>query len=78
MGLTGVLYQWYSTLSMKGAELRKLRNQLRLTQFEMAGKLGVTSTTVARWERGERKISEPVAQLVRLFVRDAASKPKED
>jgi DNA-binding transcriptional regulator YiaG len=30
----------------------------------MAAKLGVTSNTVARWERDEVSISEPMARLI--------------
>ena len=52
---------------MTGDELRRLRRRLGLTQVQLAERLGVTSTSVARWERGERAISEPVARLVRLL-----------
>jgi DNA-binding transcriptional regulator YiaG len=59
-----------------GKELRQLRQDvLNLTQALLADRLGVTSTTVARWERGERTISEPVARLVR-FLADTAPKRK--
>lgn len=38
------------------AELRAKRSALGLTQERLAEALGVTATTVARWERGERRI----------------------
>jgi len=37
---------------MKGKELRKLRKGLGLSQAAFARILGVTVTTVSRWERG--------------------------
>jgi len=37
-------------------ELRDKRIKLGLTQIKFAELLGVTSNTVARWERGELKI----------------------
>jgi transcriptional regulator with XRE-family HTH domain len=49
---------------MKGKELRSIRNKLRWTQVEMATALRVTPNTVARWERDERAISEPIAKLI--------------
>ena len=49
---------------MKGKELRTIRNKLDWTQVEMATALRVTSNTVARWERDERAISEPMAKLI--------------
>jgi non-specific serine/threonine protein kinase len=36
------------------AEFRERRHRLGLTQRQLAQELGVTETTVARWERGER------------------------
>ena len=58
---------------MTGQELRAQRRRLGLTQRLLAERVGVTSTSVARWERGERGISEPVARLVRLLAETAAS-----
>jgi len=41
---------------MNGKELKEKRNQLSFTQEQLANELGVTSNTVARWERDEMKI----------------------
>jgi transcriptional regulator with XRE-family HTH domain len=51
------------------AELRARRQTLGLTQARLAALLGVTSTTVARWERMEQRIGHPErvsAALARL------------
>jgi transcriptional regulator with XRE-family HTH domain len=53
---------------MTGAELRRIRTRLGLTQVQMAARLGVTNTTVARWERDEVGIGEVVARFVRLVA----------
>lgn len=52
---------------MTGTELKAQRTRLGLTQLELAAKLGVTANSVARWERGERGISEPIAKLVQML-----------
>ena len=54
-------------MPMAGTELRKLRQRLKLTQAQMAKKVGVHSNSLARMERGEMTISEPVARLVRFI-----------
>ena len=41
---------------MAGEEIRDFRKKIKLTQKELALKLGVTSQTVANWEQG---ISKP-------------------
>ena len=53
---------------MTGTQLKRRRRQLGLTQRQLADRLGVTETTVARWERGERRISEPVSRLLALLT----------
>jgi DNA-binding transcriptional regulator YiaG len=53
---------------MRGAECRRLRRALGLTQVEFAERLGVTGNTVARWERDEMTIREPMAKLIRLLM----------
>ena len=52
---------------MKGAVLRKRRKELGMSQAELANKLGVAANTVARYERDESGIPEPVARLVMLI-----------
>lgn len=52
---------------MTGKGLKQKRAQLGLTQVQLAARLGVSANAVARWERGERRISEPVARLLTLL-----------
>jgi transcriptional regulator with XRE-family HTH domain len=59
---------------MDGKELRKRRDQMKLTQVELAEELGVTSNTVARYERDELAIPEPVARLTVLLQKLKAEK----
>jgi transcriptional regulator with XRE-family HTH domain len=54
--------------TVHGRTLKRARKALRLTQVELAKRLGVAGNTVARWERGEVTIPEPVAKLVRLIA----------
>ena len=55
-------------MGMAGDELRKHRRQLNLTQKEMANVVGVHKNSLARMERDEMTISEPVARFIRLLV----------
>lgn len=61
-------------MPMKGKELRAIRKRLGWTQAEFAESLGVAENTVARWERDERTIREPVARFIRAIA--AREKPK--
>lgn len=50
-------------------EIRFLRNTLDLTQADLAEKLGNTSQSVARWEKGECEIPGAAEKLLRaLFL----------
>jgi len=55
-------------MPMKGPELRRLRHRMKLTQNQLAEKLGVTENTVARWERDEMKMSES-ARLMKILAK---------
>jgi len=57
------------TAWLAGDELRRVRKRLGLTQVQLAKELGVHWNSVARWERGEVGISEPVAKLLRILAR---------
>jgi transcriptional regulator with XRE-family HTH domain len=61
---------------MKGKELRSIRKKLNWTQAELAKALGVTSNTVARWERDEMGINEPAARLAKTIYAAQTSKAK--
>lgn len=49
---------------MNGKQLKAIRAELGWTQVEMAKELRTTANTVARWERDERGITEPMAKLI--------------
>lgn len=42
--------------------LKELRKEKKLTQEELAGKIGVSKITILRWENGERQIKPDKAQ----------------
>jgi transcriptional regulator with XRE-family HTH domain len=44
---------------MHHSEFAARRRSLGISQDELAKRLGVATTTVARWERGERPIQHP-------------------
>lgn len=52
---------------MMGIELAKIRTQLKLTQRKMPQAVGLHWNSLARMERGEMTISEPVAKLAQLI-----------
>jgi DNA-binding transcriptional regulator YiaG len=41
-----------------------MREELGLTQGQLAEEIGVHRVTVAKWEAGDRGIPEPVARLL--------------
>lgn len=51
---------------LTGRELKNLRALTGLTQQEFAREIGVTRVAVARWETDARRISEPMAKLIRI------------
>jgi transcriptional regulator with XRE-family HTH domain len=53
---------------MKGSELRTIRKRLGWTQAQMAKEAGVATNSVARWERDEMRIREPIARLIKRIA----------
>jgi putative transcriptional regulator len=49
---------------LSGKELRFLRLQIGLTQAELAKLLGLSSQSVARWEKGHSNKGNPAAELL--------------
>lgn len=49
---------------VEGDELRGIRRRLGLTQRQLAERMGVTVTSLARWERDE----VPISKLVENFM----------
>jgi transcriptional regulator with XRE-family HTH domain len=56
-------------MKMNGQEMRLIRRKLGLTQEKFGELMGVTGNSIARQERGEMGIREPVARLARLLSR---------
>ena len=53
---------------MTGRELRALRVKEGLTQQQLAELTGTTRNTIARQERGESAIREPMSRLYRMVI----------
>ena len=53
---------------MGSDEVRRLRIALGWTQRQLAVELGVTSNTVARWERGTHTMPPPAARCLFLLA----------
>ena len=51
---------------MNGKQLRAIRKKLGWTQVELAKELRTTANSLARLERGERGITEPMAKLIEM------------
>lgn len=66
----------YAAYSMTGGEIRALRRSLGWTQVALAEAVGVSSNTVARWERGEMGISEPAARLLQKIASEQRSRTR--
>lgn len=58
---------------MKNTEIKALRERLHLTQKALAQAVGVEPNTVARWERGEVKISPAMIDRVKKIAEDLPS-----
>lgn len=61
---------------MVGNEVRKLREKLRLTQAELAQRLGVTQTCVSYWEAGIRSPRGPAAILLETLAGQSGARRK--
>jgi transcriptional regulator with XRE-family HTH domain len=56
---------------MTGKELLTIRERMGLTQQQLADLVGVARNSIARQERGEMGIREPLARLIRLLAKEA-------
>jgi transcriptional regulator with XRE-family HTH domain len=59
---------------MKPQELKKIRKQLGLTQAQLAELVGIAPNSIARQERGEIGIREPLAKLLRMIAQNHETK----
>ena len=55
-------------------QLKRIREQLGLSQEEFALELGVGRTAVNRWESGDRSIAPAMAKLIRFVEREMAER----
>ena len=60
-----------------GAVIKDLREKNRMTQFQLAEKLGVSDKTVSKWETGKGypdiTLLEPIAEVFRVSVTELIS-----
>lgn len=58
--------------SITGAEIRRIRHRLGLTQEAFGRLVGVHFVTVSRWERGTLGVRESAAKMMRLLAKQPA------
>lgn len=56
-------------MTSKNDDLKEARKKLLLTQKEFAELLGVSTQTVSKWERNQRKPRETVFKLMQNLVK---------
>lgn len=56
-------------VSMTPRQLRFALIRLRVSQSEMARRLGVEQSTIYRWLAGERKIPSPAVAAIKCWLR---------
>ena len=59
---------------MTGDEFKQMREKMRLTQTELASRLGVAETTVYRWESGRA----PIAKAIELAMKQIRAELREE
>ncbi|MEQ1107274.1 helix-turn-helix domain-containing protein [Acinetobacter seifertii] len=52
-----------------GYEIIRARRQMKISQAQLASKLGISIRTLESWERGIRNPSKPSQALIRLFIK---------
>ena len=65
-------------LLMTGEEFKQAREKMRLTQTELASRLGVTETTLYRWENGKAPISKAIELAMRQIRTDLRNEDAQD
>lgn len=55
-------------------EIYRIRYQLRLTQAELAAKLGVKTDTIRSWEAGRREPGAPALKLLRNMISESGER----
>ena len=56
---------------MTGPEIKELRNKLKMTQQQLADKLGVHRVTVAEWEGNNKRPSNLAKRQLERLVNNA-------
>lgn len=60
---------------MTGKKLRAIRDQMGLTQKQLAARLKMAGNSVARMERGEMIVTPPMELLIQYVAREAGVDP---
>lgn len=53
---------------MRASHFKTLRKELGISQDELAQIMGVSSSTVAKWEQGKVRISGPASVLMKILL----------
>jgi len=59
-------------------QLERMRHELKLTQLELARVLGVSRSTVIRWERGREPHRVYMQRMEQMIQEQAASREPEE
>ncbi len=54
---------------MNADEYKAAREQLGLSNYALAPKLGINLRSAQRYEQGERRIPENIARLLQMYVK---------